>query len=70
VRKSNTLKENHMQTRLWTIPLLLGAAALCGYGLIASSEPGVSPGFRIAYAAGLALCLVACVATWIVSGKR
>lgn len=59
-----------MQARLWIIPPLLALAALCGYGLLATFEPGDHTAYRLAYTAGLALCLVGCVVTWVMSGKR
>ena len=58
-----------MQARIWIIPPLLALAALCGYGLLATFELGDHTTYRIAYAAGIALCLAACVITWIKTGK-
>ena len=58
-----------MQLRLWIIPLLLALAALCAYGLLATFEPGDHLTYRIAYATGLALCLLGCIITWIKTAK-
>jgi len=43
---------------------LLGAAGLCVYGFIAAGEPGVPGLWRVAYAAGLLLCLAMIWALW------
>lgn len=59
-----------MQARLWIIPPLLALAAFCFYGLLATFEPGNHLAWRIAYSAGIVLCLVGCVATWVMTGKR
>jgi len=58
-----------MTARLLIIPPLLALAALCGYGLLATFEPGDHTAYRIAYTAGLALCLVGCVVVWVKSGE-
>lgn len=59
-----------MERRIWIIPPLLALAALCFYGLLATFEPGDFLAYRIAYATGIALCLAACIITWIKTGKN
>lgn len=58
-----------MLARICIIPPLLALAAFCFYGILATYEPGDFAVYRIAYAAGLTLCLVGCVATWVLTGK-
>ncbi|MFK7787925.1 MAG: hypothetical protein AB8C95_00345 [Phycisphaeraceae bacterium] len=54
-----------MLIRLLVIPVLIALAAFCFYGALATFEPPGSLVFRIAYAAGIALCLAGSVATWV-----
>lgn len=58
-----------MQARIWIIPPLLALAAFCFYGLLATFEPGDFLAYRIAYATTIALCLLGCIITWIMTTK-
>jgi hypothetical protein len=60
-----------MELRIWIIPILLGLAALCSYGLIATFEPSDNQIlFRLAYAIGIALCLAGSVVAWIMGKPK
>jgi|GEM_PF-1887841 len=58
-----------MLARIFIIPVLLGLAALFTFGLLATFEPGDFLAWRIGYGAGITLCLVGCVATWLLTRK-
>ena len=58
-----------MHPRIWIIPPLLALAAFCFYGLLATFEPGNFLAYRIAYTLVIALCLIGCVVTWVMTRK-
>ena len=57
-----------MPPRIWIIPLL-AVAALCGFGLIATREPGTPLGWSVGYGIVLILCLIASAVVWFRSAN-
>jgi hypothetical protein len=45
--------------------ILLMAAAACGFGFLASTEPGVAPIWRVAYGGGGILCVLIVILLWL-----